>query len=314
MKKILIISAIIFVALMAFLSFYDVSYEKELFLMDTVCKVQISGKNSDQAGEEIKRELERISHEFSVNSDGALNKYNEGGNLTDELMKIVDESKKISDLTNGAFDITLRPVSLLWGFTTGNYSVPTESEIKEALTLTGYDKIGDGALIDLGGIAKGYAEDKVREILTKYGIKNATVTLGGTVLVYGEKAQTVAIQSPFDDSVFATMEVKNKVISTSGGYERNFTDEGKTYSHIIGRDGYPVDNEISSVTVIADSGAMSDALSTALFVMGESEAIKLYQKEDFEFIIIKDTGEILASEGIANDLFAKEITVIKKEG
>ena len=172
----------------------------------------------------------------------------------------------------------------------------SKEEIEEGLEYKGTE-------FDLGAIAKGYGADRVREILSANKIKDATVSLGGTVLLYGDSEKTVAIASPEGEGYAAYIKGKGCVISTSGGYERYFEENGERYSHIINPEtGYPAESGIVSATVISDSGTESDAFSTAVFVMGEEKAKKLWEKENFDAVIITGDGRMIITEGIESSV------------
>lgn len=269
----------------------------ELFLMDTVIKLEISGKEADEALKASKAELKRIDAELNVNGSGALYRFNEGEAGTDEIKKLKKRSACVSEETDGAFDATVRPLIKLWGFTEEEKRVPSEEEIHTALSQTGYKK--DNVQLDFGAVAKGYAADRIKEILDNYKINGAVISIGGTVVSYCKKSD-IAIESPKGQGYAAVITCENTVLSTSGGYERYFTADGKKYSHIIDPlTGYPAESGIASVTVISEDGFLSDALSTAFYVMGEDKA-KSYLKEHSktEVVLITDDGRIIASNGV----------------
>ena len=260
--------------------------------MDTVVSLNITGADAIKCAKDIEEEIMRLHHEFSVNGKGAVYSYNESKKESEELSFIISESEKLRMATNGAFDVGIYPVTKLWGFTTDKFKVPTDEEIKSALSER-------GTKIDLGAIAKGYGADRVREMLSENKIKDATVSLGGTVLLYGDSEKTVAIASPDGEGYAGYIKAKNTVISTSGGYERYFSDSGKKYSHIINPEtGYPAKSGIVSATVISESGTESDAFSTAIFVMGEERAKALWENECFGLVLITEDDRIIITEDI----------------
>ncbi|MBQ5337099.1 MAG: FAD:protein FMN transferase, partial [Oscillospiraceae bacterium] len=207
------------------------------------------------------------------------------------------------------------PIVREWGLTTGKYRIPEQKVIDDLLEGTGYKKIKlegndltmpDGMMIDLGASAKGYTGDVVSEIFRENGISSAIISLGGNVQTVGSRPDgsdwKVAVRDPQNESEqICIVSVSDKAVVTSGNYERYFIGEdGKRYCHIINpSDGYPVDNGIASVTIISDSGILSDCLSTALFVMGKDEAFE-YQKQNggFEMIIVSSENEVTYTEGL----------------
>lgn len=296
------VSALLFALIAAglFSLFNTKSEEAELFAFDTYVSFSVEGKDAKEAKNEIAEEIKRLDEALNVNGTGALYDYNSGGEPEGEIKELLERSKSVSEMTSGAFDVTLYPVSKLWGFTTGEKRVPGESEIKEALKLTGYEKIGNGhPEADFGAAAKGYAADRIKEILKERKIKSAVASIGGTVLVYGKKA-LIAVKDPECEGYAATLECRDEVLSTSGSYERFFTENGKTYSHIIDPEtGSPAESKIVSATALSKDGFLSDALSTAFFVMGEEKA-KAYLKEnkDVGAVLITDDGRLMATDNV----------------
>ena len=309
-KKIAVIVFLVLIAALAFLGFLQKETKKDFFAMDTiislgkktvtrdffamdtVISIKLTGIKAEKCAEEIEEEILRLHEELSVNGNGALASYNKGEYCGGEVRELLSESERLKKITDGSFDVGIYPVTKLWGFTTGNFKVPAEEAVKEALLLKGTE-------IDFGAIAKGYGADRVKEILSENKIKSATISLGGTVLLYGNEERNVAVASPDGDGYAAYIKAKNCVISTSGGYERYFSENGAKYSHIIDPEtGYPSESGIVSVTVISESGTESDAFSTALFVMGEERAKELWRRERFGIIIITEDDRIIVSEDV----------------
>lgn len=292
MNKTVLFLVLILIFSVLLLSWFDGEISADLFSMDTVISVNIKGAGRKKALSEIEREIERLNLAYSVNGDGILARYNKGEKADSELSYIIEEAGEIKEKTNGAFDIGIYPVTKLWGFTKGNFKVPEEEEIKNALLKKGEE-------IDLGAYLKGYGADRIKEILEDKKIPDAVVSLGGTVLLHGDTKKNVAVKSPDGEGFAAHIKTKNCVISTSGGYERNFSEDGKTFSHIINpKTGYPAETEIISATVICEKGSLSDAFSTALYVLGEKGTYELYEREDFEFLIITKDNRLIMSEGL----------------
>ena len=165
--------------------------------------------------------------------------------------------------------------------------------------------LSQGMSIDLGGIAKGYTGDCVMEAMTEYGVESALINLGGNVQTLGTKPDgsmwKIAIQDPESDGTIGTLSVSDAAVITSGGYQRYFEENGTKYHHIINpKTGYPADSGLLSVTIVSDKGITGDGLSTALFVMGTSDAIAFWQEYgDFEAVLItKD--DIYITSGLEN--------------
>lgn len=178
-----------------------------------------------------------------------------------------------------------------------------------------------GMEIDLGGIAKGFTSSRVMEVFKEHGVKHGLVSLGGNVQALGTKENgkpwRVAIQNPESEMDYlGVLEIDNKCVITSGGYERFFEKEGVRYHHIIDpRTGYPADSGIISATIISDDGALADGLSTSLFIMGKDQAEKYWRSnaDKFDFILEDKEGRLYVTEGAAGILTTDAQTeVIKK--
>ncbi len=246
--------------------------------------------------------------------------------VSEYTAEIIEKSILANTLTDGAFDITIMPVLRLWGFDNGNYGVPKKAEIKGALEFVGKNSVSvknnivtkkENTEISLGGIAKGYAGDKLLEIAEKNGV-SGIISLGGNIVLCGENAEkgqwTVGIKNPLvKNEMVCTFKHKGNVsIVTSGGYERSFKKDGKTYHHIIDtKTGEPAKSDLLSVTVIGEDGALCDAFSTALFSMGKEKAVKFAKENnDFQYIFITENKEIIATEGVSSlELSDKSFTI-----
>ena len=198
--------------------------------------------------------------------------------VSEDLFRVLEKAQEISKMTEGSFDVTIRPVAESWGFIQKECRMPSQAELAIALQKVNYRYVQldrarravefsrPGVTIDLGGIAKGYAVDCALEKLRSMGITNAMVRAGGDLRVIGE--WPVQIEDPQKRGERTTLQLKDAAISTSGNYENYFTIDGKRYGHILNpRTGMPVEN-VASCTVIAPTCMESDALATALFVYG----------------------------------------------
>lgn len=230
-----------------------------------------------------------------------------------DTVELIREALTYSELTQGAFDITIAPVSELWNVTNGGGMIPEPQAVEEALQLVDYkavqiedDKVrltNEKAEIDLGGIAKGYIADKLKELLVSRGIHSAQINLGGNIAVIGEKKDktlwNIGIQKPFAQAgeVAGSVTVKDKSVVTSGIYERYFQQGDKIYHHIMdATTGAPSESDLASATIIGDSSTQADALSTCCILLGSERAMELIESIDkVEAILITRDGEILTS-------------------
>lgn len=313
---------------------------RSLFAMDTIMEIQAAGDEELLTGAETMiRDLEKkLSVTDEESEIYALNRDGEAV-VSSDVADIMTRALAVCDETDGALDISIYPVLKAWGFTTGSYRVPEADEIDALLENVDYRKvqqdtgtvllssaggesdksassdsgcqvsIAPGMQVDLGSVVKGYTGSAVAKYFRDNGVKSALINLGGNVECIGKKPDgnkwKVAIKSPFADSqtgIFGVIDAEDMAIITSGGYERFFEEDGKTYWHILDpKTGYPAENGLVSVTIIGSDGLRCDGLSTALFVMGLDGAIDFWKKSgDFDAIFITDSGEAYVTSGIAD--------------
>ena len=277
---------------------------KQSFSFDTVINITADKKDEDKVAEALS-ECNKFEKIFSrTNPESELYKLNSGTTELEgeHLSRVISFGLEMSRLTDGAFDITVAPLCDVWNIKERT-APPEKKEIESALKNVGYDKISlspfnlNNTKIDLGALSKGYIADKLREEFIKKGCENIIIDLGGNISLIGE--YTVGIRDPNSpEKIFATIKLKDKSAVTSGSYQRYFEYNGKRYHHIIDpRTGMCSDNSIASVTVISPVSMQADALSTAIFVMGERGLDLLKSFSDTDALIIFENGEILTSKG-----------------
>ena len=298
---------------------------QELFAMDTYMSLAAYGDGAQEALAAAAREINRLERELSrtvETSDVYI--LNSAGTaaVSDETASLLQTAVSCSEKTGGLFDVTIAPLVTLWGITSDSPRVPLQSEIDALLPLVGSGHIhldgstvtlDSGCAVDLGGIAKGYASDRVAQILSQYAVTGAAISLGGNVYVCGQKpdgtAWSVAVQDPKDTAAYAmTLTMTDTFAVTSGGYQRYFTaDDGTVYRHILDpRTGKPAETDLLSVTVIAQNGTVADAYSTALYVMGEEAACDFWrQNGGFDLVLITADGRVLYTPGLADCISQK---------
>ena len=292
---------------------------RELFAMDTIISIKAYGQRSNEAVNAAADRLKELEECFSVtdeNSDIGIVNTLGTANVSDDTAYVVSEALNVCESTDGALDITIYPVLREWGFTTGNMHVPTDEAVRSALEKTGYEDITvsgntvtlpEGYMLDLGSCAKGYAGDEMLAVMSELGATSALVNLGGNVQALGSKPDgsewSVGIANPFSpNELLGVLQIHDKSVITSGGYQRYFTDDdGDVYIHILDpHTGYPADSGLVSVTVIGDRGIMCDALSTALFVMGKERAVGYWrEKGGFDMVLVTGDGTVYITEKIA---------------
>ena len=263
------------------------------FILNTVCTITLYDRGKPGIYREIFTRLKEIENRMSVFSiDGDLDRINKAAgnhpiNVSADVFKVIEKAVYYAEISEGAFDPTIAPVVALWGMGGENPKVPAREEIERVLPLVDWrcielDRVNKtvflmnpGMALDLGGIAKGYAADEAADIIRKAGIPRAIIDLGGNILTVGQKKDKslwkIGLQNPLDDrgAYIGIVQVKEKTVVTSGVYERFFTENGVQYHHLFSPDnGYPVRNDLLSVSIITDLSMHGDALSTASFILG----------------------------------------------
>ncbi len=297
---------------------------KSAFLLNTEVTINLYDKQEEEILDEcmkLIKDYERIysrtdetSELYSLNNRTAPH-VGLTYQISDDLSDIVKYGLYYSKLSEGAFDITIAPITSLWNFTSPTPMLPTEEALQAALPLVDYKNINllqneitfakDGVQIDLGAIAKGYIADKVKDYLLSRGVTSAMINLGGNVLCVGEKPDGtpfhVGIQKPYADrnETIAIMNINDLSVVSSGIYERFFTLNGKSYHHILNPEtGYPYKNNLLSVTIISPKSTDGDGLSTTCFALGLDKGLELINSlSDIHAIFITDDYQIHYSKG-----------------
>lgn len=291
---------------------------RTVFAMDTVMELSAYGAD-DTLMQMAEQKILSLESRLSVTDEcSEIYKLDHSGQavLSSDTAELIQIALEMCEQTQGALDISIYPVLRAWGFTTGDYRVPSQEELQNLLTYVDHTKvelsddaasIPQGMEIDLGSVAKGYTGDQVAQLLRDGGVTSALLNLGGNVQLIGGKPDgsdwRVAVQDPESDGYLGILSLRDKAAITSGGYERYFADDdGQVYWHIIDPStGAPAHSGLVSVTVIGDRGVVCDALSTALFVMGLDQAAEYWcQYGDFEAIFVSEDGGIAITDGLQN--------------
>ena len=278
----------------------------EWFAMDTVMTAAVYG--SADALDAVEAETYRLDALLAAQKDDSeIAAVNDGAEVVRRALEIAAE-------TNGAYDPTVYPLMRAWGFTDGNYRVPADAELDALLQTTGWTEVSadgttaslpEGFALDLGGIGKGYAAGRCKEILKAHGVTSALLSLGGNVSALGSKpdgtAWTVAIENPDGGAYLGTVQITDQCVVTSGGYQRYFEQDGVRYWHILDPEtGKPARSGMKSVTIVSADDTLADALSTALFVMGPERAADFWREHRAEFgaVWLTDDGRLFVTEGL----------------
>ena len=269
-------------------------------------------------------ELYKLNHRKLTPVEGTEDTYQ----VSDDLAELVSEGLDYSQLSEGAFDIAIEPLTSLWDFTAEDPQVPKDNLIQAALPKCDYHNISVNktkneitlktadTAIELGAIAKGYIADRLKDYLVSQNVKSAIINLGGNVLCIGEKTDNsafkIGIQKPFADrsETIAVMDIKDKSVVSSGIYERCFEQNGTLYHHLLNPEtGYPYDNGLIAVTIISDKSVDGDALSTTCFALGLEDGMKLAESlDDVQAFFVTSDYEIHYTKD-----FRKKIKVTETE-
>lgn len=261
----------------------------------------------------IKAILDSIDYSLSpFNEKSIITAVNNNKNVdvNDDFIKVFTLAKEVNKETSGAFDITVAPLVNVWGFGFKNGKFPTDEEIDSIKSFVGFDKVrlegrkvvkdDPRIMLDCSAIAKGYAVDKVADMLRGKGIKNFLVEIGGEIVVSGLNAQnhewSIGITKPVDDSLSVNsdlqmvMKITNRAMATSGNYRNYYIKDGHKYAHTISpTTGKPAESDMLSATVIAPTCAEADAYATAFMVIGKERALGILQRQkDKRYILIYD--------------------------
>lgn len=287
----------------------------------TITVVAPSAKEGQEAIDAAMEEIKRLDRMMSLyKDDSQVTRVNRAAGehavqVSPEMIEVVEEARKVSGLSGGAFDITIGPLVVLWQMRLKEGTVPTEKEIKAVLRLVDEREVHidpkgpslfltrKGMIMDLGGVAKGYAADRAALVLAQQGVRNALIAVAGDIRAMGTredgKPWRIGVQHPREaGKLLTTLELSDRSISTSGDYERFTILNRKRYHHILDpRTGRPSEGT-ESVTLVGERGAAIDPLTTALFILGQEKGMKIAKEQGYEAIFVDDSGKITATGGL----------------
>lgn len=278
-------------------------YSRSGFYFDTSISIKVYDEQGEALLEKCFSLCDKMERTFSrTREDSELYQVNhrtaDQVEVSDELAAVVELGLKYSRMTEGAFDITICPVSELWDFKARQPSLPREEDLDEALKKVDYRAVHlEGNVLkfdrsdtkmDLGAIVKGYAADRLKELLLQEGVESALINLGGNVQTIGTrpdgKPWNVGIQKPFaksGETIFVA-EVTDQSVVCTGVYERCFELDGKRYHHVLDpTTGYPADTDLDQVTIICGESALADVLATCCLILGEERGLDLLEESGF---------------------------------
>jgi len=332
-KKILLSPIILCVALLAGCAAEQPSNQQPAdqasetrLLLDTFCTITAFGPDTPSLLDEAFDLCSRYEALFSITVEGSdVWRINHAGGMPvavdPETLALIGEMLEFGVITGGKFDISIGRLSALWDFT-GQSGIPSEADIEFARNTVNYENIvvsgntvrlaDPEAWIDLGGVAKGYIADRIADLLMDHGVIGAVIDLGGDVALAGSKPDgtpwRIGIRRPFGGraDMLGVVETGAASIVTSGTYARKFEFGGVFYHHILDPNtGMPVETDIVSVTIIADSSAIGDALSTAALLAGSAMAADLFDQVPgfIGALIVLENGDLMEYGDIVFQLF-----------
>ena len=307
------------------------SLSQTFYIYDTIVNIKVFGdKVAQQNMDHIQSMLEQMDMQFSRTKEGgevyAVNQAagKEAVVVSDETLDIVKQSVQYAEEMDGLFDPTIGPLIDLWNIGNGGDKVPEQADIDKATSLTNYKDViideaaktvmlaKEGMVLDLGGIGKGYAADRIADYLKEQGLNSAMINLGGSsIIALGTKPNgaewNIGLQDPDQSrgSQLGTIKITDEVIDASGVYERYFVQDNVRYHHIIDpHTGFPSQNGLKSLTIMSPNATDADALSTGVFLMGLEEGMKYLESlpEDVEAFFISEDNLIYATSGIKERL------------
>lgn len=318
------------------------SQSSQVFAMDTVMLLTVYGDQAQQGLDQAEQTIQKLEKLWSATDETseiwALN--HSGGNwveLSEDTREILSRGLELCALTDGALDLTAYSAVQAWGFPTGAYRVPNEGELEQLVGTIDYTQVElddnqarlpEDMSLDLGAVAKGRLGEVLSQDLKELGVTSALLELGGNIQTVGTKPDgsrwRVGIQDPNsqEGGYLAIVEVADQAVVTSGDYQRYFEQDGQTYCHIMDpATAAPADSGVDSVSIVGSDGTVCDALSTALFVMGEEKGAQFWKDHpelDFEAIFVSQDGTIAVTEGLeehftlADGYQDREVTVIHR--
>lgn len=300
---------------------------KTEFVLGTVVTIKLYDNATEEVFNKVFAKLREIENKMTINADDSevieinSNAGKDFVKVSDDTFYVIKSGKDFSKLSGGRFDISIGPLVKLWGIGTENAKVPDKDEIVSKKVLVDYNNVvlneseksvmlkETGMILDLGGIAKGYGADAVVNILKDNNVKHAIINLGGNVFAYGNKPDgtlwRVGVQNPFSTrgEYLGIAQVANQTVVTSGVYERYFEEDGKRYHHILDPDtGYPVENNLVGITIIASSSIDADSLSTSAFALGLDKGIELIESLDnVDAVFVTKDSEVYITSGLKDN-------------
>lgn len=289
------------------------------FAMDTVVSITVYRDEDEKIAQQALQLLDDWEQQCSADrEDATIYKINQGQSQTVscDVLEMLTLGQALEEQTQGAFSLMVRPLVELWHIQSrqAEEALPNEEQIQQAKSLcgqkylqvqensngTGTVSVEQGSGLDLGSIAKGKAAEIIKDYVQEQGVQNALIDLGGNICTVGDKTYQIGIQDPRDEQfVFATLQVQNKSVVTSGDYQRYVEISGTRYHHILDiRTGSPAQSGLISVTIVGEDSMVCDALSTAVFLLGEEQGLALVKAYGVEAVLVNEDKQVTVTDGL----------------
>lgn len=324
----------------------DERHDAQAFAMDTVVGISAYGPDAEAGIAAAEGVINALDAMLDPEREGSaawnINHSSENGGavVTGQVTELLETAQSVYERSGGGLDLTVYPIVKAWGFIDGHYRVPSESEIKSLLGGVGFDKLSfnpmsdsDSSIVSLpagteisfASVANGCAAKYAARAMASAGVESAIISLGGNVQTLGTKPDgsnwSVAIQDPENTNDYACIiSVGEAAVVTTGGYQRYFTgSDGTVYQHIIDPGtGYPSESNLLSVTVVCGDGSLADALSTALYTLGEDGAKAYYDTYGgFDMVLVTDDGRMIVSSGLHDNFDSsgeRRVEYVRRDG
>ncbi|MDN6294513.1 MAG: FAD:protein FMN transferase [Alkalibacterium sp.] len=315
--------------------------ERTEFLLGTIANIKVYNENSEDALDKAFERVTQLDDWFAMQKeDSEISEVNRQAGIapvevSEEVFHVMERALYYAEESEGAFDPTIGAMTSLWNIGQENAAVPDEDKLNDVLDVVDYSLVEldeekqtiflkeEGMKVDLGGIAKGYITDEAARILKKEGVNTAIIDLGGDIVVVGNSTRgetepwRVGIQDPFTErgEIMGLVELADSAIVTSGIYERNFEEDGKSYHHLLDPEtGYPFDNNISGISIIADNAMDGDAIATAAFAMGVEKGLTyINEMAGVDIIYVTKDRKVYTSENISEKVSISDDSFEKAE-
>lgn len=319
----------------------DEPIERTEFLLGTIANIKVYNENSEDALDKAFERVTQLDDWFAMQKeDSEISEVNRQAGIapvevSEEVFRVMERALYYAEESEGAFDPTIGAMTSLWNIGQENAAVPDEDKLNDVLDVVDYSLVEldeekqtiflkeEGMKVDLGGIAKGYITDEAARILKKEGVNTAIIDLGGDIVVVGNSTRgetepwRVGIQDPFTErgEIMGLVELADSAIVTSGIYERNFEEDGKSYHHLLDPEtGYPFDNNISGISIIADNAMDGDAIATAAFAMGVEKGLTyINEMAGVDIIYVTKDRKVYTSENISEKVSISDDSFEKAE-